>query len=94
MNKEKTKLNFGEKVKVSHKLVRVKERVLPVEYGYSQYHFFWDKREIKETEVLVIGRKKVSNGTVSFMGRYRPFHFFDVYVVVEDIDKKPFYIFL
>lgn len=88
-------MKLGDKITIRHKLVR-KELYRPNENGKNVRHKEWKPTVLKSAlEVLVIGKRKLQNGTTfrdTGMEIFEPKEFFDALLVVESLHKRPFYV--
>jgi len=84
---------FLDKITINHKLVRTRK----VEYidGIRQKCKNWEKKQIKPTDVYVLGERTLSNGIVWNMIdyiEYRPLGYINALLVIKDKHTNPFYI--
>lgn len=84
-------MKFGEKIKITSKLRRKEEY-----QGRKINTKTWAETAIPETEVMVIGRRTLSNGITEWIEEggnfYTPKEYFKALLVVKDMNTNPFYI--
>lgn len=87
----KKEIKFGEKIKINHKLRRKEEYE-----SYGKNTKTWKETPMDEIEVMVIGRRTLSNGFSELLGDdgifYTPKEYFKALLVVKDMNTNPFYI--
>jgi hypothetical protein len=86
------KLEFGQKITVTHKLKR-KTNWLSLK---RQYYNYWNIIDIDPCEVLVIGKRNLRDGYVNdieYEGKYFNINeCFTAYLVVKNMNENPFYV--
>lgn len=93
---DKKEYSFGEKITISHKLKRVET----INRTPGQYDVYKEWKPVdlpKPTEVIVIGKRQLSDGEVfrgyggeptTFQSKVR----FKAYLVVANMNTRPFFI--
>ena len=84
-------IQFGQKIIATHKLERGYKWVNEKKRGYK----FWRLKNIEPCEVMVIGKRTLSDGYSWWMEEsmvYSPEKYFPAYLVVENMNENPFYV--
>jgi len=83
-------MKLGQKITIDHKLKRVvKPHPKPLHDNK-----FWEKEKIKPKECILIGVRTLSNGVSDYSEGtyYEPKEYFKAYLVVESLNRKPFFV--
>ena len=92
-------MKFGDKILITHKLVRKQKQATYQRTGYARTVTLkvWEEKPThKLTEVIVIGKRTLWNGERWFEEdggyQFNPKEKLTAYLVVEKMSRKPYYI--
>lgn len=84
-------MTLGQKIIIDHKLKRV---VKPYDKPRHESKI-WEKQKTETKECILIGIRTLSNGVSDYSDgycTYEPKEYLKAYLVVESINRKPFFV--